>query len=204
MIYRHGRPVIGLSALVMSPVVVGSTRLVVPVQARRPAPPPSKPYPTAADAALATAQAYGAQLAQLWAQFTGSVTHMSPGDPCYTFGADPGQVSTLQQCSDLACSAAHYAQLAALGWATYWNTANAWSYVQAAETNNDVACTMGPRCTDPYEESSFGLVAYTQGSGGSTSGGFQCVDPSYQQCVTKQVLAAQAAVAAALATKNRS
>lgn len=205
----RGRRVEGLGYV---PVAIGPSRPVL--STRPPTPKPSrpvvqppetqtsvKPYPTAVDGYLTMAQSNLQAMQAIWNQYASSLKAQSTGDPCTGIGADASLLPLIMQASQGACMTTHYAQLAALGWAFYVGTDAAWAQAAVAQKANVAACTLAPYCTDPDQEVSFGLVAYTSGSGGSTSGGFQCVDGAYAGCVSSQVSAAGAAVKAALAAK---
>lgn len=199
MIMLRGRP----TGIGYVPVIVGPSRPIL--STRPPAPKPGRPvinlpgaqasgrpYPTAADGYLVSAQASLAEAQTAWNKYVAGLKSQSAGDPCNGFGANAGLLPLIMQASQAACEAAHWSQLAALGWAIYVNTPAAWAQSAIVQKANVAACTLAPGCADPYQESSFGLITYSN---------FQCVDGTYAGCVSNQMSAAATAVQAALAAR---
>jgi len=144
----------------------------------------------------ATAAQLGSRLQSLQASLASVKASISsnPNDTCSPNGS-ASLVPQLQSISDAACTLAHDAALAALGWASQCkiqSTANHYANAQAATVP---ACSLrygGPESGDAY-----GTVTLS-GAGQGTS----CLDPTYLSAVAVQVNGAAQAVSEAIAGYN--
>ncbi|HTQ47930.1 MAG TPA: transglutaminase domain-containing protein [Polyangiaceae bacterium] len=152
--------------------------------------------------AMGLGQAYEALLQQtitqaealerMWQEATEAVTDDPYSDPCSGVGGPSALVPWLQEVSDQACSVAHNAALAAVGYTVNCSARGA-SLAANTQDAADVACTLGYTWAGP-NWGPYGTVTMS----GNYSG--TCLDVNYFNAVGEQVKAALYAVGQAEAT----
>ena len=140
---------------------------------------------------LAQAQAGLSYIQNLWNQINARSAQLGNGNPCRGYG-NASDAGNLQTISTQACTIAHQAAQAALGFAVQCGNRNGSSQNALNASNATVAaCTLGEQCTFQATAQGDSLGTLTIDVNGGT---VTCMDRSYHDCVGQQLAAAAYAV----------